>query len=156
MPTPSELRAEILSGPLAAELATPWAAGNDSAVAGVLNRRDRTGYIPARHVVASLLSDADGFGASLIWAWVHGALADGTALNPTQKVLLARLFFGADNPEYAIKYPPSEIVAGCTALGAPNPLKDAILAGEVKVSRAEELGWGGVSVTAVGEARNSG
>jgi hypothetical protein len=154
MPTPTELRAEIESGPLAAELATPWAAGNDTAVAAALNRQDRAGYVPARHVVASLSSDADGFGASLIWAWTHGALADGTALNPTQKVLLARLFFGADNPEYAIKYPPADLVTGCTVLGAPVALQEAILAGEVKVSRAEELGWGDVSATQIGEARN--
>ena len=155
MPTPSELRTEIESGPLAAELASLWSAGDDTGVSSVLNRADRTGYVPARHVVASLLSDADGFGASLIWAWTHGTFVDGTSLNPTQKVLLARLFFGADHPEYAIKYPPSDIVAGCTALGAPTALRDAILAGEVKVSRAAELGWGGVNESAVAKARGA-
>lgn len=40
MPTPLQLKTEILTGPLATELANPWAIGSDSGVCNILNRRD--------------------------------------------------------------------------------------------------------------------
>ena len=40
--TPAELKAEIQTGPLAAELAPYIASGNDTAIADALNRRDIT------------------------------------------------------------------------------------------------------------------
>lgn len=150
--SPTDLKGEILTGPLAAELAQPWADGNDSTVAAVLNRADRTGYVPGRYILACLLQDASGFGPSLIWAWKHGVMPDGTNPPTASKVLLAQLFTAAELSSYAFKTPPADLSAGCDAMGAPAALKAALLAGEVKVSRAQELGWS-VTPDDVGKAR---
>lgn len=155
MPTPRELLAEITSGPLAAELAGPFAKGDDAGVASVLARRDRTGYVLPRHVAAAILQDATGFGASLLWAWRHGTLADGSDLPAAGRILVAKIGFALDNPTYAFRLPPAELAKGCSALGAPDSFSSAITAGETKVSRLEELGWG-VSDADVARARKAG
>lgn len=145
----------MTTGPLAAQFKPLLAAGDDVASEQLINQKDRPGFIHSRHVVASLLGDTTGFGANLIWAWRHGEFLDGSVVPPLARVLLARLFFWSEFPEYSFRIPPADIVAGCVALSAPNVVKDAILAGEVLISRADELGWGYVGAKAIGEARNS-
>lgn len=61
--TPADLRAEILSGPLASELAPLWAAGDDAGVAAVLMRPDFAGYVPP--VPLSKYLDTSGLRAAL-------------------------------------------------------------------------------------------
>lgn len=153
--TPAELKAEIQSGPLAAELAPLWSTGNDSGVAAALNRKDRAGYVPARAVLAAILSDTTGFGADLLWLRKYGTTIDGTLMTTAKKRLVIRLFSAIELSDYQLKFPPAELSAGCDVLGAPDAVKAAILAAEVKVNRAEELGWGGVSDFDVAKARGT-
>lgn len=166
MPTPSDLRAEIESGPLAAELATPWGAGNDSAVAAALNRKDRTGYVPARHVSVSL-ARFPALDALIHWCLTHGTLPAEYGGGACPFAVYA-LFRNLDRVDRSVnkgdlRAALADLTAGLSAIAAtpaagmiPAGFGTYLLGGEVKVSRAEELGWGGVSATQIGEARNSG
>ena len=52
MPTPQQLRTEIESGPLAAELASHWSSGSDRDIAAILNDKRYAGYVPINELAA--------------------------------------------------------------------------------------------------------
>lgn len=160
MPTAAQIAEEVAAGPLAAELAPLWAAGDDAGVAAALSRRDLPGYVPARAVVVAL-SRALRWGIVPL-AVLHRKLPDGSDCPVDLYGLLATVQLAA----YSTIDPPLRLEVGplsVTLAAIPDALipadtKAAILAAEVKLSRAEAA-WGyGASVSAglVGEARNNG
>ena len=140
--TPAELRTEITTGPLAAELAAAWAASRDSEVAGTLNRQDRPGYVPARSMVAELAKRN-------LWGLVmygarHRMLPNGAACPFSLFTLFASCElagFGTIDPPIRMEVGP--LTAGLSAMISTGLIstadRDAILSYEVKISRAEEL-----------------
>ena len=129
MPTPQALHAEITAGPLSAELATPFAKGDDSGCAAALNRRDRPGYVTPRHLLSCVLSDTSGVGLGLAWLWRHGAMPDGSDPGAEAKAVVASAFYPAELSDYNFRLPPDRIIAGATALGMSADFKAAVLAG---------------------------
>lgn len=165
MPMPSQLRAEIASGPLAAELAL-LPAGDDAGRALALNRKDRAGYVPARHVSVSL-AQYPALDGLIHWCLNHATLPIEFGGGAVPFAVYA-LFRNLDRVDKSVdkgdlRATVADLAAGLAAAAAspaaamiPAGFGDFLLAGEVKISRAEEV-WGygaSVSETAVGNARN--
>lgn len=150
-PIITQLRTEIESGPLAAELAPLVLVRHNVEAAAILNRADQPGWVPARHVVATLASV--GKWGIVELAVRHRLLSDGNACPSDLYMLFATVqlaAYGSLEPPLRMEIAP--LTAGASTLVTRGILtsgeRDAILAGEVKVSRAEHL-WGyGVQITA--------
>lgn len=163
--TSEELKTEIETGPFAASLADAWAAGDDLVVAAKLNLRDRTGYVPARHVSVSLARFPQ-LDALIHWVMTHGTLPADFG-GGTCPFAIYTLFRNLDRVDKSVgngdlRAAIADLTAGLAAIALtpaapmiPEGFGAYLLGGEVKISRVEELNWSGVSVTAVGEARNS-
>ena len=156
MPTPQQIRAEVESGPLAAELAPLAAAGRDADVATALNRADLPGYVPARDLSAVLARRN-------LWGVV--ILAARFRLLPNGQTCPLNLFtlfctcelaaHGTFSPPLRMEIAP--LAAAADALVAAGLMtaddRAAVLADEVRISRAEQA-WGyGVAVSADDVAR---
>lgn len=161
MPTPSELRAEIESGPLAGELAPLWSAGADADVAAVLTRRDLPGYIPP--VPLSKYLDTSGLTAALTLIRDHRLMPCAVDAVPSVAApfgLYALASRVLSSIAQGFRPAKADVSAGCDALiGAgvmTSQQKSAILALEVKIGRVQQwLGDYDATVTAanVEEAR---
>lgn len=153
--TPQQLLDEIQSGPLAAELAVAWGE-SDSTVAQILNRKDRDGYIPARHIEVSLSAFPQVAGL------IHWGLRTGEMPTPMGGgeidfglyclfVTLRRVIDSGRElrAEKAAIVAALEQVAPLVTAGViPEEFGPYLLSGEQQISRAEEL-WGyGFEVTA--------
>lgn len=156
MPTPQQLRAEVESGPTAAELAPLAAAGRDADVAAALNRADLPGYVPARDLAAvlarrnlwgvvilaarfRLLPNGQPCPLNLFTLFVTCELAGHGTFSPPLRMEIAPLAAAAD----------ALVAAGLMTADD----RAAVLADEVRISRAEQA-WGyGVAVSADDVAR---
>lgn len=157
--TPAQLRTEITTGPLAAELAVAWAEGRDEEIAEVINRKNQLGYVPARPMVAELAKR--NLWGLVLYGARHRLLPDGSACPYPLFVLFAACElagFGTISPPIRMEIGP--LTAGLSAMVGAGLIstddRDAILDHEQKISRAEQV-WGygtTVSITDVGEARN--
>jgi hypothetical protein len=164
--TPAQIRAELdPTAPLYAELVALWhpdpatlppavppflptTVNNDPLVADVLNRRDRPGCVPARHVVVALARFPQ-LDAAVHWSLRTGTLPDGTSLAGPRFPLYV-LFRNLDRVERSAAFDEplradvAALTAGLTALTAaapalvPDGFAAFLLGGEVKLSRAEE------------------
>lgn len=147
MPTNAQVLTEIQSGPLAGEIAPLWSPvtdNTDAAVAAVLNRKDQPGYMPARQLIAYL---AEHF----LWGMVplchdHLKLPNGSDAPLEVYKLFAALHlaaYGTVNPPLRMAVGPlTAAMASLVKLNLITPDDQAaILAMEVKVSRAEQV-WG--------------
>lgn len=147
MPTSAQLRAEILDGPLKTEIAPFWSPvtdDTDTEVAKILNRKDLPGYVPARTLIAYLAEH-------LLWDMVplchdHLKLPNGSDAPLEVYKLFAALHlaaYGTVNPPLRMAVGP--LTVAMTSLIRLNLItsddRAAILAMEVKVSRAEQV-WG--------------
>lgn len=146
--------------PLYAELAPLIALGHDAEVAAVLNRQDRSGYVPRRRIIAALAK----FPAMLgLVRWVvetrtmppayGGGVADFGLY-----CLFASIWLVVENDE-GLKTGVTELTAGLNQL--PEGLVFAefateLLAGEVKISRAEEILGREVGASEVETVRKGG
>lgn len=154
--TPQQLKAELdnAESPLAADYAAPLAAGNDTAVAALLDAKTFDGYVPARHIVVALatypVTDA-----LTHWVLQTGTMPDGSAANFAIYTLLRNLdrvarSVGAGDLKADKALLAAGLTAATAALGTdliPAGFGTLLLAGEVKLSRAEVL-WGyGASVS---------
>lgn len=173
--TPEQIRAELEpTAPLYAELVALWhpaplpevvpppflptTQNYDTVVADVLNRKDRPGYIPAAHV-NSVLARFPELDAVIHWAMRTGALPDGSSL--ASRFALYALFCNLSRVDRSAALPEplradvGRIRAGLEAFQSaaptlvPEGFGDALLAGEVRFSRAEELAGVGAVATAV-------
>lgn len=177
--TPEQIRAELEpTAPLYAELVALWhpdpaalppveppflapTVNNDPLVADVLNRKDRPGYVPARHVAVALARFPK-LDALMTWALRTGALPDGTPLAGPLFGLyvvlcnLARVDRSSTFEE-PLRADVATVRVGLDVLKTAAPafvaeeLGRFLLLGEVKISRAEEItGVPGTQATAVG------
>jgi hypothetical protein len=159
--TLDQLKAELAADPTGVGYAALLAAGNDSAVAGLLNAKANAGYVPARHVVTTLVRR--GSWGMVPYAVLHRLLPDGSTCPYAVYSLLAAVQLAAYAPiEPPIRFEVTPLTAGVDAMVSAGLLsaddRADILAGEVRTSRAEVL-WGygvAVSESLVGEARNFG
>jgi hypothetical protein len=154
MLTAAELRTEIQSGPLAAELAPLVEVGDDEGVRRVLMEPRYDGYIPP--VPLLKLITEGGLLAKLDIIRTFGKLP---AADPTQPPSLPAptgvlvLAFQLDRVfAHELRMSKADAAAGCDALVAvglmPPPTKDQVLALEVKISRAQQLWYYDVVLTA--------
>jgi hypothetical protein len=154
---PATLRDEIQNGPLKDELAPLVTAGRDSDVTAVLNRKDRTGYVPARHVSVSL-ARFPSLDAVIHWVLRTGTLPDGTALTGANFGVYV-LFRNLDREDRSnqtqdpLRATVADLQAGLAQAQAAGLVADAehptrpvpadfgsfLIGGEVKISRADEL-----------------
>lgn len=175
MPTPAELKAELETGPLAAEIADAWANGRTGEVADALNRKDRSGYVPARWVSVSLARFPT-LDALVHWCMTNATLPAEFGGGACPFAMYA-LFRNLDRLDQSVgkgdlRADTPDISAALAQAAAANLVADAqnpnrpipagfgsyLLSGEVKISRAEEL-WGygvGVSLETISEARKLG
>lgn len=165
--TPEQIRAELEpTAPLYAELVALWhpdpatlppveppfqatTVNNDPLVADVLNRKDRPGYVPARRVAVALARFPK-LDALMTWATRTGALPDGTPLTGglfglyTVLCNLARVDRSSTFEE-PLRADVATVRVGLDVLKTAAPafvageLEGFLLAGEVKLSRAEEI-----------------
>lgn len=131
--------------PLYAELAPLVAKGLDAEVAAVLNRRDRLGYIPRRHIAATLAKHGAVYGLA---RWVRDARTmpamGGLAGSPVSfdlYALFASILLVVEFDD-ALKAGVAELQAGLKSIPiqlVPQAFRNDLFAGEVKLSRAEEI-----------------
>lgn len=153
--TPAQLKQEILTGPLAAELAGPWGRGEDLAVAEILNRVDRPGRVPIDELKL-VMYDQDIYGKAQ------------TVINlPVPEHESGRQFYGLchtlvgmirDLRDVNVQNP--VFVGGLNALVAAGWITraqaDQIAAlANNRVSRAQQLGWP-ITGDTIGKARLEG
>jgi hypothetical protein len=169
MPTISQIRTEIETGPLSVTLFPLLVAGNDQEIADALNEKNVNGYVPARHVSVSL-ANYPVLDALIHWVLNHATLPTefGGGVSPFS---LYTLFKNLDRIDKSVnrgdlKATVTELIAGfalATSQGImgtiiPTGFDTFLLEGEQKISRAEQL-WGFdtfISVQQVGESRNNG
>lgn len=160
---PVALKGEIESGPLAAELAPLVESGRHNAVADVLNRADRSGYVPRRHVVVTLCRwpQVDGL---LRWVLRFGtmpAVAGGGPADFGLFCLCQRVSRIAAN-DVNVQLVLADLEEAGSQLDplvqgglVPAEFLAELAAGEVKVSRAAEAFGGPVSTADVSDALRS-
>lgn len=143
--------------PLYAELASLIAKGRDADAAAVFNRRDRAGFVPRRHVAATLAR----FPAVLgLVRWVVDtrtmpAPYGGGTVDFGLYCLFAAIWLVVESDE-GLKAGVAELSAGLGQLPqrlVPDEFSAELLAGEVKVSRADELLGREVSANEIESAR---
>lgn len=146
--------------PLYEELSPLVAEGRDADAAAVFNRRDRSGCVPRRHVAATLAR----FPAVLgLVRWVIDtrtmpAPYGGGAVDFGLYCLFAAIWLVVESDE-GLKAGVAELSAGLGQLPqglVPDEFTVELLAGEVKISRAEELLGREVSANEIGLIRNGG
>ena len=151
--TRAELLAELQTGPLRTELAPLLAAGRDADVASALNRRDQPGYVPSRLVGQVLLKSGGLTVFDYIWKFNLNPLVLPQVPPPLGVWQIASQVMWAVQlaaRDYRLEVVPlTAAMAGAVAAGvATKADQTAILAGEVKLSRAE-VAWGyGTGITA--------
>lgn len=146
--------------PLYAELAPLIATGSDIEVAEILNRQDRTGYIPRRHVAVTLARFPVVLG---LMHWVVDSRTMPTAFGggPVDfglYCLFTTIWFVTNNDE-DIKASIPELSAGLAQLPIgliPDAFIAELLSGEIKISRAEEILGREVNAQEIGIIRNGG
>jgi hypothetical protein len=160
--TASELRTEILSGPLAATLAAPWAAGDDAGVARLLSAKTFTGFIPASElrkllVQINLMPKLDLIRTHLLMPSANGVVPS-VAATFGLFVIASRLQYILDA---GLRAEVAEMASGSDSLIAAGLMteqnKTAVLALEQKISRIQ-VAFGvdsSVSAEAVAEARKA-
>lgn len=143
--------------PLYAELASLIEAGQDSAAATALNRQDRSGYISRRHVTSSLARFPAVFGL-VRWVVESRTLPSALGGGPADfgmYCLFAAVLLVVESDE-GLKAGVTDLSDGLAQL-PPGLVADefivALLAGEIKVSRAEELLGREVTAAEVESAR---
>ena len=141
------LKAEIASGPLAAELAPLVGKGDFNAVAAAVNRADRPGYIPRRHVVVAMARHA------AVYALARYCTRFNTMPTPYGGgpvayglyALFASILLIADS-DVELKAAVADIVSGYAKVSlqlVPQDFRDYLLTGETKINRIEEaFGYG--------------
>lgn len=148
--------------PLYAELAPLVSAGRDADAAAALNRRDRTGYVPRRHVAATLAKHWQVYGLA---RWVRdsrtmpalGGLLP-SPMNFDLYALFASILLVVEFDE-ALKASVGDLQMGLSDIPTamvPQQFRTDLFAGEVKVSRAEEVLGRDVSANEIGTIRNGG
>ena len=162
--TPAQLKSEIDSGPLAAELAALWPAGDDTGIARVLNRRDFRGPVPLNEFSALCLQlNLTGGVLALIEIPIGSDIAPGVPMTLALKGMLHQVITlvqtdyrlqmaDVDDPKFG------PACDGLIALGVIDSAgKAALLAlGESRRGRAEVL-WGApVNESDVSRARREG
>ena len=151
MPLPQEFIDLVKSQ----EFASLRESNDDTSISEAINLKDQpAGWVPPRHVLACILQDKSGIGANLIWVWRHDKNLDGTSPPQLLRGLVAQLFMAAELAQYEFKIPTQDLIDGCDALNAAT-LKDAIVAGEEKVSRSSQLLGRDCNPLEVEEARKS-
>lgn len=145
---PAACRTEIATGPLAADLAPLVAEAADAAAAAVLNRRDRTGYIPRRHLVVTLARypAVDGLMRWVIQFGTMPAAFGGGAADFGFYCLCQTLSRIAGN-DVGVLLMVADLNAKKSGVqpqidngSIPEAFFTDLVAGEVKISRAEEAG----------------
>lgn len=135
------------TSPLYKELVPLVEEGQDSEAAGVLNRQDRPGYVPRRHVVATLARFPAVFG---LVRWVVDSRTmpapfGGGPIDYSLYCLFATILLVVDTVvenDQGLKAPAAVLSAGLGKVPpalVPAEFREELLKGEVKVSRAEEL-----------------
>ena len=140
--------------PLYAELSPLIAGGRDADVAASLNRRDRPGFVPRRHVAATLARFPAVLGL-VRWVVDSRTLLDGSPVPFAIYCLFAAIWLVVESDE-GLNAGVADLEAGLSAMPpemAPPEFREAILAGEVKVSRAEELHGRDISANEIETAR---
>jgi hypothetical protein len=159
--TPSELKSEILNGPLAVELLPYWNSGADSDIVRILNRPDLPGYIPPIPLEKYLADQ----GLISVFTLIHDHLL---LPCPTNQVPTTAPVFGL----YALcsrlltalakgfRASVTEISSGCDVMVSASIMtvqqKTDVLALEVKISRIQTLYDLDVSVSTIDIAKARG
>ena len=165
MPTPQELRNEILNGPLKDDLLGSWANGDDNYTAQVLNTKNKRGPIPIVELSAYCATEGiTGAVRALLEIPIGSEIAPSVLMTLQIKTLLYTVetllvtdfrmsTADTDDPKFVMAY------QGLISLGVMTQDQcDAIIAlGNNRMSRAEEafneIGIN-ISPMQVGEARN--
>jgi hypothetical protein len=129
--------------PLYAELAPLIAEERDAEAAVVFNRKDRSGYVPRRHVTATLARHPVVYG---LVRWVVDTrtlptVFGGGPVDFGLYCLFATILLVVDSDE-GLKAGVGDLTSGLMSVPdalVSNAFRSELLAGEVKVSRAEEL-----------------
>lgn len=160
MPTPAELRSEIETGPLAATLATSWAAGDDVETLRLLSVKRYPGPVPLDELSAyCLAASITGAVQALDEIRVGEEIMAGVPMTLPMKGLLKTVLtlvqtdFRLTTAD--VKLPAfAAAMDGLISLGAATAEdKAALIAmGDNRHSRLDVLGWS-VSHLQVGEAR---
>lgn len=146
--------------PLYAELASLVAEGRDADAAAVFNRRDRAGFVPRRHVAATLARFPTVLG---LVRWVVDtrtmpAPYGGGAADFGLYCLFVAIWLVVES-DAGFQAFVAELSAGLGQLPpglVPGEFTAELLAGEVKISRAEEMLGREVSANEIGTIRNGG
>ena len=160
--TDAQLKAEIESGPLSATLAAPWAAGNDTETARILNVKDRPGLVPLDELSAYCLAANVTGGVQALDSLPVGTDLGGGATMTLQIKGMLKTVLTLMLTDFRLTYADVLLPAfgaacdGLIALGVMVAAdKTALLAMSAnRDSRASQLGWS-VTHTNVAAARNS-
>lgn len=145
--TPAQLKNEILTGPLAGELAPLWEAGDDANVSVVLMRPDYAGYIPPVPLLKYL--ETSRLQAPLSLIRDHLLLPPGDPMEPAT-VAAPYVFYELAScllSSVAKGFRPSvgDMTVGAAALVGAGVMTEGqkadVLALEVKIGRAQVV-WG--------------
>jgi len=143
--TPADLKNEILTGPLAASLSAAWASGDDVTIASILNIVNRPGGYVESRILVSVMALRNLIGLVLM-ASRFQKLPDGSTCPFPLYTLFATVevgIFGNINPplmfEIPLLTPALQALVGAGLIQAAD--QAAILAEEIQVSRATQLGW---------------
>jgi len=156
--TDLELKNEIENGPLANIFLEFWNTGNDVAIAKIFNNPNLNGgYVEYRKLV-SVLAKRNLLGIVLL-ASRFQKLPDGSTCSFDLYTLFATLdasIFGNISPplQFEISLLAPALQALVTAKLITNDDKTTILAQEIQVSRATQLGWA-VSIEDIAQARKA-
>lgn len=143
--------------PLYAELSLLIADGRDADAADALNRKDRAGYIPRRHVAATLAKFPGVLGL-VRWSVESRTLPDGTPVPFSLYSLFVAIWLVVEFDE-SLKAGVEELQQGLSQVPVelvPAEFAVELLSGEVKMSRSEELLGREVSANEIGLIRNGG
>lgn len=152
------LKAEIETGPLAAELAAPWAAGNNNGVVEILNRADRPGLRTVQLSEVQSLAANRGVSRALVAAREaarrEGAVAEVVAAGDVASEALWWLG-GIDRPVDLADPGASRILGDLLSYGLASAADLAALQAlaSTLISRAAEAGFGVVTTDDVRAAR---
>lgn len=146
--------------PLYAELAPLIAEGLDAFAADALNRRDRSGYVTRRHIAATLAQFPSVLG---LVRWVVDSRTmpaefGGGAASFQLYCLFTVIWLVVESDE-SLKAGVVELTGGLSQVPQgllPDGFTTALLAGEIKISRSEEVLGREVSENEIGVARNKG